>query len=143
MVSCESRIRTQPSSSLGLVTEAAPGHDGAGVSCSNALQDGGLVDVDGEVLRSGQDDGLLVDSGSCSCTQTTLSVSTPDRGGAYLGFPGPGCHLTSDGQLGFVAEAYVGDIRGNTAEEAAVRTLNASDLQHAVGQQGVPAHRDT
>lgn len=48
------------------ITEATPGHDRPGVSCGNALQDGGLVDIDGEVLRAGQDDGLLVDPGSCN-----------------------------------------------------------------------------
>lgn len=55
----------------GGVTEATPGHDGPGVSCGNTLQDGGLVDIDGEVLRAGQDYGLLVDPGSCSCVQKT------------------------------------------------------------------------
>lgn len=130
-------------SGLGLVTEAAPGHDGAGVSCSNALQDGSLMDVDGEVLRTGQDDGFLVGSGSCSCTQRPSSVKRQVRGGAKLGFLGPWCGLTGDRQLGFVAESYVGDIRGDASEEAAVRTLNAGDLQHAVGQQSVPAHTET
>lgn len=51
-----------------LVTEATPGHDGAGVSCGDAFQDGGLVDVDGEILRTGQDDGFPVDPGSCNWT---------------------------------------------------------------------------
>lgn len=58
----------------GGVTEATPGHDGSGVSCGNTLQDGGLVDIDGEVLRAGQDDGLLVDPGSCSCGQKNRNL---------------------------------------------------------------------
>lgn len=52
----------------GMVTEATPGHDGTRVSCGDALQDGGLMHVDGEVLGTGEDDGLLVVSGSCNWT---------------------------------------------------------------------------
>ncbi len=52
-----------------MVTEATPGHDGARVSCCDALQDGGLVDVDGEVLRTGQDDRFPVEPGSCNWTR--------------------------------------------------------------------------
>lgn len=41
-------------------TKAAPGHNWSWVPGSNALQDGRLVDIDGQVLRSGEDDGLSV-----------------------------------------------------------------------------------
>lgn len=36
-----------------VVTETTPGHDGPGVPRGDAFQDGCLVDVDGEVLRTG------------------------------------------------------------------------------------------
>lgn len=58
-----------------LVTKATPGHDGAGVSCGNALQDGGLVNVDGEVLWTRQDDGLPIDPGSCNWTHRNQKPS--------------------------------------------------------------------
>lgn len=58
-----------------VITKATPGHDGAGVSCGDALQDGGLVDINGEVLRSGQDDGFPVDPGSCNWSHRNQKTS--------------------------------------------------------------------
>ena len=62
-----------------MVTEATPGHDGAGVSRGDALQDGRLVDIDGEVLRAGQDDGFSVRPGSCNWTRTTKTQRQKHR----------------------------------------------------------------
>lgn len=45
-------------------TQAAPGDNGPWVPGCDALQDRRLVDVDGEVLRSGEDDGLSVGTGA-------------------------------------------------------------------------------
>lgn len=59
-----------------LVTETTPGHNGTWVSCGDALQDGGLVDIDSEVLRTGQDDWLPVDPGSCNWTHRDQKTSS-------------------------------------------------------------------
>lgn len=50
-------------------TEPAPGHYGPWVPSGDALQNGCLVNIDGEVLRSWQDDWLLVDPGGCACSR--------------------------------------------------------------------------
>lgn len=55
-----------------LCTKATPGHDGARVSCGDTLQDGSLVYIDGEVLRTRQDDRLPIDPGSCNWTHRKL-----------------------------------------------------------------------
>lgn len=49
-------------------TQPAPGHYGPWVSSGDALQNGCLVNIDGEVLRSWQDDWLFVDPGGCACS---------------------------------------------------------------------------
>lgn len=42
------------------LTQSAPRHDGLGISSGNTLQNGCLMDSDGEVLGARQDDWLLV-----------------------------------------------------------------------------------
>lgn len=49
-------------------TQPAPGHYGPWVSSGDALQNCCLVNIDGEVLRSWQDDWLFVDPGGCACS---------------------------------------------------------------------------
>lgn len=58
-----------------------------------------------------------------------------------MGFLCPVFGLTGDAQLGLVAESSVGDVGSHAAEQTAVSPLNSRDLQHAVGQQRVPAGR--
>lgn len=48
-----------------VVTKATPGDNRSWVSCGNTLQDGGLVNIDGEVLGSGQDDRFSIDARGC------------------------------------------------------------------------------
>lgn len=45
-------------------TQPAPGNDGPRVSCGDALQNSRLMNIDGQILGTRQDDWLLVDSGS-------------------------------------------------------------------------------
>ena len=51
------------------LTESAPGNNRLGVSRGNALQDGRLVNSEGEVLRAHQDDGLFVDRRLGACVE--------------------------------------------------------------------------
>lgn len=51
----------------------------------------------------------------------------------------PASGLTGDAQLSLAAQSRVGDVGGDAAERTAVSPLNSRDLQHAVGQQRVPA----
>lgn len=100
-----------------MVTEATPGHDRAGVSCGNALQNGGLVDIDGEVLRTRQDDGFPVDPGPCNWNQkhdqhreTGGVLNVGQVRPVFEGFLCPQCGLTGDRQLGLVAVSSVSDV---------------------------------
>lgn len=73
-------------------TQPAPGHDGFWVSGGDALQDGRLVNIDGEVLRSRQDDGLLVDPGGCAWSHEENIVMMVDTGLVLL-LPSLGMYL--------------------------------------------------
>ena len=92
------------------------------------------MDVDGEILRPGQDHRFSVGSGACSWTRGEQSGPNPNPNLAR-GLAG----LTGDRQLGLLAVARVGHVGGDTAKQTAVCLLNARDLQHAGRQQRVPA----
>lgn len=47
-------------------TKSTPRHNGPRVPGGDALQDGSLMDGDGEVLWAGQDDWLLIDARNSS-----------------------------------------------------------------------------